>query len=166
MYIWYGFQQWVWQNGSIVPSITFQKSVPRATFYVHYRRVTPLPTKKYLGTKSKTQQEVQEVDQFLQFPSLVLWWISPTVLIKSSSNLLSVFLRPLQWYNSKILSFRQGACPWRPGHGTGSFCNSGKQRPICPKLHTFDRSSVLNTYPCQFSVIVVASPTGNRKLHV
>ncbi len=51
IYIWYGFQKWVCQNGSIAPPIKFQRSAPQATFHVHARNSvhtcnTPLPTKK------------------------------------------------------------------------------------------------------------------------
>ncbi len=48
MYIWYGFQKWVWQNGSIAPPIKFQRSVPRAMVHIHVRNSldtcnTPVP---------------------------------------------------------------------------------------------------------------------------
>ncbi len=63
IYIWYGFQKWVWQNGSTAPPIHFQRCAPRATFHVHvWKSVhscnTPIPTKKSLEAKSQTQQEV------------------------------------------------------------------------------------------------------------
>ncbi len=54
----YGFQKWVWQNGSTAPPIHIQRSAPRATFHVHVRKSVHLcnitiPTKKSLGTKSE-----------------------------------------------------------------------------------------------------------------
>ncbi len=60
IYIWYGFQKWVWQNGSTAPPIHFQRCAPRATFHVHvWKSVhscnTPIPTKKSLEAKSQTQ---------------------------------------------------------------------------------------------------------------
>ncbi len=38
--------------------------------------------------------------------------------------------------------------------------------PICLKLHKFDKSSGPKTSTCQYSVIVIVPPTGNRKWHV
>ncbi len=63
MYVLYGFQKKVWQNGSTAPPINIQQSAPRATFHVHVRKSVHLcnltiPTKKSLGTKSETKQEV------------------------------------------------------------------------------------------------------------
>ncbi len=49
-------------------------------------------------------------------------------------------------------------------HEIGGCYNSGIQCPICPKLHMFDKSPVLNI--CPYSVIVIAPPAGNRKWHV
>ncbi len=51
------------QNGSTAPPLNIQWSAPRATFHVHVRKLVhscnlTLPTKKYLGTKSETKQEV------------------------------------------------------------------------------------------------------------
>ncbi len=34
IYVWFGFQKWVWQNGSIAPPIHFQRSAPRTAFHV------------------------------------------------------------------------------------------------------------------------------------
>ncbi len=59
---------WVSEVGvakcSIAPPITFQRSVPRATFHVHVQNSvhtcnTPIPTKKSPGSISQTQQEVR-----------------------------------------------------------------------------------------------------------
>ncbi len=53
----------MWQNGSTAPPINIQRSVHRATFHVHVRKSVhscniTIPTKKSLGTKSETKQEV------------------------------------------------------------------------------------------------------------
>ncbi len=53
----------MWQNGSTAPPINIQRSAPRATFHVHVRKSVhscniTIPTKKSLGTKSETKQEV------------------------------------------------------------------------------------------------------------
>ena len=71
IYIWYGFQKWVWQNGSTAPPIHVQRCAPRATFHVHvWKSVhtcnSPIPTKKTLGAKSETQQEVGYFEFSLQ----------------------------------------------------------------------------------------------------
>ncbi len=34
IYVWFGFQKWVWQNGSIAPPMHFQRSAPRTAFHV------------------------------------------------------------------------------------------------------------------------------------
>ncbi len=48
IYIWYGFQKWVWQNGSTAPPIHIQRCAPRATFHVHvWNRYTHV-THQYL----------------------------------------------------------------------------------------------------------------------
>ena len=51
-------------------------------------------------------------------------------------------------------------------HEKGSCCNSDIQCPICPKLHMLDKTLDLNRSTCQYSVIVIAPPIGNRKLHI
>ncbi len=53
----------MWQNGSTAPPINIQRSAPRATFHVHVWKLVhscniTIPTKKSLGTKSETKQEV------------------------------------------------------------------------------------------------------------
>ncbi len=53
----------MWQNGSTAPPINIQRSAPRATFHVHVQKSVhscnlTIPTKKSLGTKSETKQEV------------------------------------------------------------------------------------------------------------
>ncbi len=53
----------MWQNGSTAPPINIQRNAPRATFHVHVRKLVhscniTIPTKKSLGTKSETKQEV------------------------------------------------------------------------------------------------------------
>ncbi len=51
-------------------------------------------------------------------------------------------------------------------HEKGSCYNSGIQCPICTKIHMFDESPFLNTWPWPYSVIVRAPPAGSRKLNV
>ncbi len=51
-------------------------------------------------------------------------------------------------------------------HGNKSCCNSAIKCPICPKLHTFDKSHGLKTSLCQCLVIDIAPPAGQRKLLV
>ncbi len=50
-------------------------------------------------------------------------------------------------------------------HGNKSCCNSAIKCPICPRLHTFDKSHGLKT-SCQCLVIDIAPPAGYRKLLV
>ncbi len=64
----------MWQNGSTAPPINIQRSAPRATFHVHVRKSVhscniTIPTKKYLGTKSETKQEVG----YFEFCRHILW---------------------------------------------------------------------------------------------
>ncbi len=63
IYIWYGFQKWVWQNGSTAPPIHFQRCAPRATFHVHvWKSVhscnTPIPTKSLLKQNPKPNRKL------------------------------------------------------------------------------------------------------------
>ncbi len=55
-------------------------------------------------------------------------------------------------------------CAFR--HETSSCCSSPIHSPVCPKLHMFDKSPGLKTSTCQYSLIVIAPPNGNRKWHV
>ncbi len=63
IYIWYGFQKWVWQNGSTAPPIHFQRCAPRATFHVHVWKsvhscYTPIPTKSLLKQNPKPNRKL------------------------------------------------------------------------------------------------------------
>ncbi|KAI2644486.1 Stonustoxin subunit beta [Labeo rohita] len=49
-------------------------------------------------------------------------------------------------------------------HEKGSCYNSAIQCLICPKLHMFDNSLVLNTCPCSYSLLIIAPPTDNRNV--
>ncbi len=51
-------------------------------------------------------------------------------------------------------------------HGNRCCRYSAIKCPICPKLHTFDKSHSLKTSLCQCLVIDIAPPAGNRKLLV
>ncbi len=48
-------------------------------------------------------------------------------------------------------------------HGIKSCCNSAIQKPICPRLHTFDKNPGLNTSKYEYYIIIRAPPAGNRK---
>ncbi len=63
IYIWYGFQKWVWQMARQRHLYTFNGVRLKLQFHVHvWKSVhscnTPIPTKKSLEAKSQTQQEV------------------------------------------------------------------------------------------------------------
>ena len=48
-------------------------------------------------------------------------------------------------------------------HETGNSYKSQVLFPICPTFQMLDNSPALNTSTCQYSLIFIAPPTGNRK---
>ncbi len=61
---------------------------------------------------------------------------------------------------------RGGVTKYDVSQGNRSCCNSAIQCPICPRLHKFDKNPGLNTSKEQYSNIIIAPPSGNRKLPV
>ncbi len=81
-------------------------------------------------------------------------------------------LKPFVTLNCEDLEFSLkgvSVAAWQTSkfrHEKLSCYNSGIQCPICIKIHMFDESPVLNTWPWPYSVIVRAPPAGNRKWNV
>ncbi len=133
---------------------THSSESPRATFHLHVRKSVhscniTIPTKKYLGTKSETQQEVG----FLVIFSDIFAICRCHTLTNSSKSLRQIYtkighcnLKPFVTLNCEDLEFSSegvsvASCQISMfRHETGSCYNSGMLCPICTKLHMFDKT--------------------------
>ncbi len=145
----------MWQNGSTAPPINIQRSAHRATFHVHVRKSVhscnlTIPTKKSLGTKSETQQEVGYFEfsrhilcHFCHFQVSYLTNSSQRF-IRMNTKIGHCNLKPFVTLNCEDLEFSSegvsvASCQISMfRHETGSCYISGMQCPIYTKLHMFD----------------------------
>ncbi len=172
----------MWQNGSTAPPINIQRSAPRATFHVRVRKSVhscniTTPTKKYLGTKSETKQEVGYFEfcrhilcHFCHFQVSYFIELLPDIYSDEQQNwsLQSKALCDVKLRRSRVfiggrvrgILSNFDVSPWnRKLFISGMLC------PICTKLHIFDKNPDLkrSKWPIQ---LVIAPPAGNRKWHV
>ncbi len=146
----------MWQNGSTAPPINIQRSAPRATFHVHVRKSVHLcnltiPTKKSLGTKSETQQEVGYFEfsrhilcHFCHFQVSYFNELLPEI-YSMNTKIGQCNLKPFVTLNCEDLEFSSegvsvASCQilmFR--HETGSCYISGMLCPIYTKLHSLIR---------------------------
>ncbi len=147
----------MWQNGSTAPPIHIQRSAPRATFHAHVRKSVhscniTIPTKKYCGTKSETQQEVG----YFEFSHHILYHFchfrchtltnSSQRLIQMNTKIGHCNLNPFVTLNCEDLeSSSEGvsvaSCQISMiRHETGSCYNSGIECSMCTKIPTFDKT--------------------------
>ncbi len=147
----------MWQNGSTAPPINIQRSAPRATFHVHVRKLVhscniTIPTKKSLGTKSETKQEVVILN-FLVIFCVIFAIFRCHTLTNSSQRFIQMNtkighcnLMPFVTLNCEDLEFSSegvsvASCQISMIlHETGSCYNSGMQCPMCTKIPMFDKT--------------------------
>ncbi len=137
-----------------------------------------IPTKKCLGTKSETKQEVGYLNFVVIFCVIFANFSCHTLsnssqrFIRMNNKIGHCNLKPFVTLNCEDLEFSSegvsvASCQilmFR--HETGSCYNSGMLCPIYTKLHTFDKTPDMKRSKCPYSVIVIAPPAGNRKWHV
>ncbi len=152
---------------------THSAECPRATFHVHIRKSVhscniTIPTKKSLGTKSETQQEVG----FFFF--LVIFCVifaicrchtltnSSQRFIQMNTKICHYNLKPFVTLNCEDLEFSSegvsvASCQISMiCHETGRCYNSSMQCPICTNLHMFDKTPDMKRSTWPYSVIVIA----------
>ncbi len=147
----------MWQNGSTAPPINIQRSAPRATFHVHVRKLVhscniTIPTKKSLGTKSETKQEVGYLNFLVIFCVIFAIFRCHTLtnssqrFIQMNTKISHCNLKPFVTLNCEDLEFSSegvsvASCQISMiRHETGSCYNSGMQCPMCTKIPMFDKT--------------------------
>ncbi len=162
------------------PPINIQRSAPRATFHVHVRKLVhscniTIPTKKSLGTKSETKQEVSYFEfschilcHFCHFQVSYFNELLPEI-IQMNTKIGHCNLKPFVTLNCEDLEFSSegvsvASCQISMiRHETGSCYNSAMQCPMCTKIPMFDKTPDLKRSRGPHSYKLIAPPAGNRK---